>query len=162
MGVPRSSTRISGPAGTSQPADQRDPFPIYTLLRNAGLSEADTLEMGDLLMRRIRARLALKAATDTPEQRLRYRNDPQARIPINQMIVAEEIARLDFSQHELKVIDKSLDLGLVAPPEKGPLIAKTTLPDGTRENFEILERPTPGDPRQTIIKSRKDGRVHRH
>jgi hypothetical protein len=157
---PGHSTLLGGSADPSRPADLRDPFPIYTLLRNAGLSESDTLQVGGLLMRRIRARLAKKALADGPAARAAYLTDHNVRKRINEMIVAEEIAKIDFTQYELRSLERSLQLGLVEKPKKGPMIARTAGPGGP-ETFEILELPTSDDPR-TTLKSRKDGRVHRH
>jgi hypothetical protein len=159
---PGSSTLLGETAAISRPADQRDPFPIYTLLRNAGLSEADTLEVGDLLLRRIRSRLAKKALADGPVAAALYQNDMEVRKRTNELLVAEEIAKIDFSRYELRTMDKSLHLGLAPKPEKGPVIAKTRLPDGTREDFVVLERPTLEQPGPVVLKSRKDGRVHRN
>jgi len=157
---PSRSTLLGGAAPVSRPADQRDPFPIYTLLKNAGLSQEDILEVGDELLACIRKRIRDKALTDDADQARRYLNDPDYRAEVNKLIVAEEIARFDFSHSELRKIDQGLNIGLTEPEPKKPAVARTIGPRGPEE-FTILERPAPGEVGPVVIKSKKDGRVHR-
>src|SRR5262245_14724441 len=114
-------------AGIPAPA-QKDPFPIYTLLMNAGLSPADVRRCGDAILKAMYERLKRKALSDNADERALYKNDRAHRVKVNQEIVRECIAELRFSEPELAKLDAGLRLGLIAPRPKGPLIAHATHP----------------------------------
>jgi len=151
------------PVGESRTAsDQGTTIHIYTLLKNAGLSDRDVNEVGDELWRRIKLRVAKLAASQNVDERLRYcensRRGKRVRERTNKQIVAEEFLAMRFTRDELARVDAGLLLGLPGTPERnGRKFAKVTGIDGRPQEFEVLTEQLGAGVERTLLKDRRTG-----
>lgn len=145
-------------ADASSPADQSIPIPLYTYLRNAGLSPDDVRRDGDEIWRRIRARIAVQALSDDADKRRRYMRDWQYRRHVNMAAIAEVIVDYGFNAAERTALDEGLRIGGIAPVAEKPknLIARTVGPNGEEQEFEVLEL-SKGEGSQNWLRDRKTG-----
>jgi len=142
------------PAPQSQPArDQQTAIHIYTLLSNAGLSDADILDVGDELWKRIKLRVAKLAASQDRDQRLRYCHDKSYREQVNMQIVGEEFLAMKFTRDEIARIDEGLRLKLLGPTERtGRRFAKVTGVNGEPREYEVITKDLGGGVEKTLLK----------
>ncbi len=150
-------------AAPGTPADQRDPFPIYTALQGLGMSPNDVMEVGDDLLRRVRAKIILRARQDDDAgDRFRYLNDRSHRQRVNEQATADAMVEMGFDSDELRQLTRALGLPveIVSAEKKGPKTATAQGADGP-ETFEFVEEPEHGEVGPTVLRSLRDGKVHK-
>lgn len=159
-GLKAREVKTGAPAG--KPADQRDPFPIYTVLDGIGLSDADVLAVGDRILSIIRAKIKFKALNDDRGLHFRYINDANYRSLVNQEVTAEALMEIGFSSEELTRIRNGLRLShtIGTTPEKKAQTAVAQSEGGQRTEYEFLKKPDKGKAGPTVLKNKSTGKVH--
>lgn len=166
------STLIGTGAEESRPADSRIPLAVYTLFKEAGLSDKDVLEAGDEFWRDVKAGLACHAGSRDADERLRYfeglaegstlaqiKRGGAYREQVNQAVCGAAFLKLRFNRAELAGISKNTKLGLVTGVRTGRRFATITDDTGNSDRYELIEEQRKDGGKKTIIKNTRTGLV---
>lgn len=162
--------QVHGSAQSVQ-ADQRVPIPVYTVLLNAGLSMTDVYEVGDEVWRKVKLALAAIAVSDDADEREKYTegeargSTPEQiargrayREEIHTQLFAQALKEMRFTQDEASIIERGMRLGTSSIEKPtGRRFARTTGPDGSVQEFEIMEQRGS----TTVLKDTKTDQVYR-
>ncbi|MHC4505819.1 MAG: hypothetical protein ACYTFI_21155 [Planctomycetota bacterium] len=129
-------------------------LPLATYFANAGLSEADAVDLDHYVRRELVERLKRKAGADGPAERLLYMNDPEYRVRIHREMIADILLHVGFTSEELRVIDKALNLNLHPEDEKTVATVEGAAGEDT---FSVVEETRGPGGKRYVLKNERTG-----